>query len=170
MIEKIQRHKYIMNLLEGSSVPVKGQFLADETGVSRQMIVKDIDELRKKGSSIVATTRGYLLSKRRTFRMVVSVKHDEEEIYDELWEIIKAGGHVVDVSVIHAVYGELKGKLDLSTIDDLNRFIAALKASNAVPLLSLSKDGVHLHTIEADSQESLERIRSILKRKGYLLT
>jgi len=169
MIEKVQRHKYIMNLLEGSSVPVKGQFLADETGVSRQMIVKDIDELRKNGSSIVATTRGYLLGKRRTFRMVVSVKH-EEEIYDELWEIIKAGGHVVDVSVIHAVYGELKGKLDLSTIDDLNRFIAALKASNAVPLLSLSKDGVHLHTIEADSHESLERIRSILKRKGYLLT
>ena len=97
--------------------------------------------------------------------MVVSVKHDEEEIYDELWEIIKAGGHVVDVSVIHAVLGELKGKLDLSTIDDLNRFIAALKASNAVPLLSLSKDGVHLHTIEADSHESLERIRKHSKKE-----
>ena len=51
MIEKVQRHKYIMNLLEGSSVPVKGTVSRRRNWCqSRQMIVKDIDELRKNGS------------------------------------------------------------------------------------------------------------------------
>ncbi len=169
-MEKPERQRYIVEALKRSTSPLKGQALSLETGVSRQMIVKDIKELRQREFNISSTPRGYVLNERKSCKMVVSVKHSEEDIYRELSEIIRAGGRVIDVSIIHAVYGELKGKLNLSNMDDLNRFIAALKASHAVPLLSLSKDGVHLHTIEADTEEALGRIRDTLKRNGFLVT
>jgi hypothetical protein len=167
VVERSSRHKHILETLEASTVPVKGQTLAAETGVSRQMIVKDVDELRERGYRIVSTPRGYVLDGRKSLRMVVSVKHEEKDIYEELSAIIRAGGRVIDVSVIHAVYGELKGQLNLSSIDHLNRFVSALKASDALPLLSLSKDGVHLHTIEADSEEVLGSIRNMLEERGF---
>jgi len=169
-MEKLERQRFIIEVMKRSTSPVKGQALSLETGVSRQMIVKDIGELRQREFNISSTARGYVLNGKKSCKMVVSVKHSEEEIYRELSEIIRAGGRVIDVSIIHAVYGELKGKLNLSNMDDLSRFIAALKASHAVPLLSLSKDGVHLHTIEADTEETLGRIRGKLERNGFLAT
>ncbi|MDD4206422.1 transcription repressor NadR [Mesotoga sp.] len=169
-MEKRERQRFIIEVLKRSTGPVKGQSLSIETGVSRQMIVKDIEELRQREFNILASTRGYVLKGRKSHKMVLSVKHSEEDIYKELSAIIRAGGRIIDVSIIHAVYGELKGKLNLSNMDDLNRFIAALKASHAAPLLSLSKDGVHLHTIEADTEDTLRSIREKLERNGFLVT
>jgi hypothetical protein len=37
-----------------------------------------------------------------------------------------------------------------------------------VPLKELA-DGVHLHTVEADSEEILDRIENALQEKNYLL-
>ncbi|RAM62406.1 transcriptional regulator, partial [Mesotoga sp. SC_3PWM13N19] len=54
-MERSSRYKHILETLEASTVPVKGQTLAAETGVSRQMIVKDVDELRERGYRIVST-------------------------------------------------------------------------------------------------------------------
>lgn len=163
------RLEKIVNILKNRDRPVKGKDLALLVKVSRQMIVKDIQELRRKGYVINSGPAGYSLSRSRSFKMVLSVKHGDHELFDELATIISAGGRVVDVIVIHPVYGELRGVLDLSDSDDLNRFTAALKSCEGTPLLNLSKDGVHLHTIEADSKETLERIKLELKNKGYLV-
>ncbi len=162
------RLEMVLEILQNNSRPVKGGELAILTGVSRQMIVKYIEKLRETGYAVESSPRGYFLTRERGLRMVLPVKHSDSAIYDELSTIISQGGRVLDVIIIHPVYGEIRGELNLFNMDDLNRFIAALKSCSAVPLLNLSQDGVHLHTIEADSRETLERVKTALANKGYL--
>ena len=168
MVNKQTRLMKITKLLQNSSGTVSGSEWARLPGVSRQMIVKDIEELREQGYRIQSGQKGYSLSSQKKCRMTLSVKHGDSDIVDELSTILSEGGAVIDVVIIHPVYGEIRGVLNLHDFDDLNRFIASLRSSEAVPLLALSKDGVHLHTIEADSEDGLEKIRAALEKKGYL--
>ncbi|HCO69558.1 MAG TPA: transcription repressor NiaR, partial [Mesotoga infera] len=64
-MEKPERQRYIVEALKRSTSPVKGQALSLETGVSRQMIVKDIEELRQREFNILSTPRGYVLNERK---------------------------------------------------------------------------------------------------------
>jgi transcriptional regulator of NAD metabolism len=102
-------------------------------------------------------------------RVVVSADIEmSDEVEDELKTIIAMGGKVIDVMVEHPLYGEMKGMLMLSSIYDADKFIKKMKESVSEPLLVLTK-GVHLHTIEAESEERLNIIEKELKRKGYLI-
>ncbi|WP_337960993.1 3H domain-containing protein [Caloramator sp. mosi_1] len=56
----------------------------------------------------------------------------------------------------------------LKSIYDVEEFIKKLKESNAKPLSNLT-EGVHIHTIEADSEKDIERITKALKEKGFLI-
>lgn len=47
------------------------------------------------------------------------------------------------------------------------RFVNILESSDTEPLLQLSK-GFHLHTVEADDEETLSAIEKALQEKGYL--
>jgi transcriptional regulator of NAD metabolism len=46
--------------------------------------------------------------------------------------------------------------------------VSKVKDKKIVPLKDLA-DGVHQHTIEADSEDTLDRIENVLKDKGYLV-
>ena len=159
----------ILKILEKSGEPVTGQQLAEMLGVARQTVVQHVALLRSRGYEIISTPRGYIMGRSpKGFRRLIAVKHGMKDIREELTIIVQNGGRVVDVIVEHPVYGEIRGNLNISTMDDVERFIASMKSSEAVPLLTLSK-GIHLHTIEANDEETLDRIVQALEKKGILL-
>ncbi|MDK2839832.1 MAG: uncharacterized protein PWQ83_1398 [Thermosipho sp. (in: thermotogales)] len=162
-----ERLKKILSILENSNKPVKGRDLAEILKVSRQVIVQDISVLKTKGYKIYSTREGYILEKKRdVVRKMIAVKHSEDEIYDELLKIVKAGGKVIDVIVEHPLYGEIKGRLDIETMDDISKFMALMESSNATPLLKLS-GGVHIHTIEAPNKKIMNDVLDAISK--YLL-
>lgn len=166
----VERREKILHILEGSSVPVSGSRLSSLLGVSRQVIVQDIALLRTQ-HSILATAQGYLIYEpvREPCRRSFLVVHTADQIREELSLIISAGGRVMDVVVEHDVYGQIRADLNLRTLSDCEQFCSLLEKSTSGPLFPIS-DGVHLHTVEADSEEVLDRIAELLAREGYLMT
>lgn len=150
--------------------PVTGDVLAASFGVSRQAIVRDVAVLRAAGQPIVATVRGYLLAKPTPggIRAVVAVRHGPEDAIAELTALVDLGVLVRDVVVEHAVYGELRVELRLASRTDVTAW-AASTARTGAHLLSSLTDGVHLHTLEAESPARLAEARAALDRLGYLL-
>lgn len=165
-----ERRNYIENLLRNSISPKKGQDIAEELCVTRQVIVKDIAILRAEGLDIIATPEGYLMPNHEKVntQRVLPFSHSRENIEDELQCVIKYGGTVRDVIVEHPVYGEIRAMLMIKTLYDIQSFVKRVEEYNAEPLLSLTK-GVHLHTIEAESEEIINNIVKELKSKGYLI-
>ena len=54
----------------------------------------------------------------------------------------------------------------IKNLNDLNKFKSTLKKINAKPLSALT-NGIHLHTISADSVENMELIKDRIKRKWF---
>ena len=169
-INSKDRRIQIINRLYDSKKPVKGQNLAQEFNVTRQIIVRDIAILRAEGNNIIATPDGYIINdnKKLVLSRVIAVNHDRNDIYDELKTIIKYGGTVKDVTIEHSIYGEIRAMLMIKTLFDADNFVKKINNNNAEPLSRLTK-GVHLHTIEAENNEILDQIISALKEKGYLV-
>ena len=166
-----ERREYIKNLLIKNNITYKGQFLAEELGVTRQVIVKDIAIIRAEGVNIFATPEGYLIPNEESnyVRRVIALSHNTEDIYNEFECIVKFGGIVEDVTVEHPLYGEIRAMLMIKTFMDIEKFIKKFKELNAQPLSSLTK-GIHLHTIKADNEEIIECIIKELKDKNYLIS
>ena len=91
-----------------------------------------------------------------------------EEISEELYTIVDLGGRVLDVFVNHQVYGELRADLFLVTREDIEWFNKKMALGKINPLKNLTGD-IHYHTVEADSQEVLDKIQYALEEKGYLI-
>jgi len=165
------RRKIINELLIKKNNPIKGSSLAEELGVTRQVIVKDIAILRAQGEKIIATPEGYIKSKdhKHFYKKVIATSHKSDEIEDELSIVVKFGGIIEDVIVEHPLYGEIKGMLMIKTLYDVQKFVKRIKDFNAEPLMVLT-GGVHLHTIMAESEEIIEKIEQELKNKNYLIT
>lgn len=168
-MNNIERREQIIQILTQSSTPVSGSRLAALLSVSRQVIVQDIALLRTE-HPIFATAQGYLLydASPKLCRRPFLVKHTADEVTDELLTIVNAGGHVLDVIVEHDVYGQIRADLNLRCTADVNRFCALLASSSSGPLFPISA-GVHIHTVEAPSEEALDEIETLLKEKGWLL-
>lgn len=167
-----ERREYIKKLLKKNNITYKGQFLAEELCVTRQVIVKDIAIIRAEGVNIIATSEGYLIlpnDESNFARRVIAVSHSREDIYDELQCIVKHGGVVEDVTVEHSLYGEIRAMLMIKTPMDIENFINKFKENNAKPLSSLTK-GIHLHTIKADNEDIIKAIIKELKDKNYLVS
>ena len=164
------RRQEIISLLQQTTQPLSGSALAKQLGVSRQVIVQDIALLRTE-HSILATAQGYLLyvAPGRGHQRAFLVKHDYEEISDELTSIVALGGRVLDVIVEHDVYGQLQADLNLTTIRDVEHFCHRLQHSSSGPLFPISA-GIHLHTVEAESESILNQIEIKLREKGYLIS
>ncbi|SHF39925.1 transcription repressor NadR [Caloramator proteoclasticus] len=165
-----ERREAILSYLKRASLPVKGGELSKLYNVSRQVIVQDIALLRAEGHDIIATPQGYVLmvNNNQFIKKIIAVKHNENQIEDELRTIVSLGGRVLDVTIEHKIYGEITGKLMLRSIYDVEMFVKKLRESNAKPLSNLT-EGVHIHTIEADSEKDMERITKALKEKGFLI-
>ena len=164
------RREAIVELLLKEKAPVKGVELATKFDVTRQIIVKDIAILRAKGNNIIATPDGYMINDDNSNRVksVIAVSHNDEDVIKELEIVVKYGGIIEDVIVEHPLYGEIKGILMIKNLNDLNKFKNSLKQINAKPL-SILTNGVHLHTISADSVENMELIKEELKENGFIL-
>ena len=163
------RRQEIIRLLQRTTQPLSGSTLARQLGVSRQVIVQDIALLRTE-HSILATAQGYLLyvAPGRGHQRAFLVKHSHDAISDELTSIVALGGRVLDVIVEHDVYGQLQADLNLNTLRDVELFCERLQRSSSGPLFPISA-GIHLHTVEAESETVLDQIEETLRKKGYLL-
>lgn len=169
-MEGSERRENIIGMLKGSGEPMSGTALAARLGVSRQVIVQDIALLRAVDKNIISTNKGYMyfapdMGKcKRTFR----VCHTDAEMRDELNCIVDNGGRVLDVVVEHGVYGTITAELQMSTRRDVNEFMEKIGRETSKPL-NLLTDGIHYHTVEAESEAALDIIEKELKQKGYLI-
>lgn len=165
-----KRRDTIVQLLIERKSAIKGTELATYFEVTRQIIVKDIAILRAKGNNIIATPDGYMINDDSTNRVksIIAVNHDEEGIIRELEVVVKYGGIIEDVIVEHPLYGEIRGILMIKNLNDLNKFRNSYNSLEAKPL-SVLTNGIHLHTISADSKENMELIKKELKEKGFIL-
>lgn len=164
------RREHILETIQKSTKPISASSLAKLFHVSRQIIVGDIALLRAGGNEIIATPRGYVMdihSKSSGIIRTIAVVHHQDQLEDELYAIIDCGGIVEDVIVEHALYGQLCGKLHLTSRFDVDEFMKQIQSSNASPLSSLT-NGLHLHTIQCKDEEVFNRITNTLKEKGLL--
>jgi len=168
-MEGNKRREQLIKILREQGEPVSGGELSRILGVSRQVIVQDIALLRAADINIFSTTRGYLIyqSDNPKVKRVFRVKHLTEQIEDELCTFVDNGGKILDVFVTHEIYGDIATALTIRNRQDVYDFVKKVKEKKIVPLKDLT-DGVHQHTVEADSEETLSRIEDALREKGYL--
>lgn len=171
-METVSRRDQIFRLLENQSNPISGTALAKQFKVSRQVIVQDIALLRAENKNILSTNKGYVLfqpmEKKEAPKTVVCVRHSLEETEVELNCIVDNGGRVLDVSVEHDVYGQISADLIIRNRADVIEFVDKITHGNSRPLKDLTSD-IHFHTIEADTEDILNRIIMKLDELGILL-
>ena len=167
-MEGVKRREYLVKILHEATEPVSGTELSHLLGVSRQVVVQDIALLRATDINIFATTKGYLFyhSEQPRAKRIFKVKHTTEQIEDELCTIVDNGGKILDVQVKHEIYGEIGTALIIRNRLDVYDFVKKVKENKIVPLKELT-DGIHQHTIEADTEETLDLIERVLEEKGY---
>ncbi|MCC3357331.1 transcription repressor NadR [Bacillus sp. REN16] len=167
-----KRRESIIKWLKESPSPIIGEDLSKRANVSRQVIVQDISLLKAKNEPIVATSQGYIYLQEQPIddhiSRIIAVKHTSDQTAEELNILVDNGVTVRDVIVEHPVYGEIAGSLMIKNRFEVKRFIEKLSETNA-SLLSLLTNGVHLHTIEADSVEKLDAACEALQEVNILL-
>lgn len=166
-----ERRRYILQLLQNEKGPITGQEIAERTGVSRQVIVTDIALLKTSNEPIIATNRGYICMKTDEQadrkRRIIICQHSPKETQQELEAIVDCGVTIVDVTVEHPFYGDLTGSLMISSRYDVEQFMKYFSRKETFLLSSLT-DGIHLHTLEADSDEKLNAACAALKKMDLL--
>ena len=166
------RRQAILDRLRAADRPVSASALASERNVSRQIIVGDVALLRAGGVAVMATPRGYILENAASApayaeRRIVA-HHDEDRLREELYTIVDLGGAAIDVTVEHSIYGQITAPLHIFSRYDADAFCDKLEHSKARPLCDLT-GGIHLHTVRAPDERTLDRVIAGLKEKGFLL-
>ncbi len=168
-----ERRSFILNWLKESTEPLTGQMIAEKTNVSRQVIVQDISLLKAKDEPIMATSQGYIFfnDQQPTYphKRIIACQHTPQQTLDELLIMVDNGVHVRDVIVEHPIYGELIASLMLKNRREVNQFIDKMDKTNASYLSDLT-EGVHLHTLEAETTEQLDEVSDALEKAGFLLS
>lgn len=166
------RRSKITQMLQESDKPYTGSELAQQLGVTRQIIVQDIAVLRASGLPLLSTTSGYLLiretAKQRCIRVLNCYHTTLEEAEIELKTIVSLGGKVRDVMVEHPIYGEITGNLMLNSIDMVDTWLLRAKTSKTM-MLSVVTNGYHSHTVETNDEETMNRIEKRLREVGILV-
>ena len=163
-----ERRKAIVAYLSKAGKPISGSELSERFAVSRQIIVGDVAMLKGTGYEILSTHQGYLLQRSPLFERVFKVRHTSAETEDELTRIIELGGTVVDVFVWHKVYGRLEAPLNIFSKLHIRQFIEGVRSGKSTELMTVT-GGYHYHTVRAESEEILDRIRDALNEKGYIV-
>lgn len=164
-----QRRKEIQDTLLRADKPVSATTLAQQFGVSRQIIVGDIALLRAGGTDICATPRGYVMLQANSGLVrQIACRHDSAGMAEELHTIVECDCTVLDVIVDHPIYGQITGPLQLSSHQDVDQFLARCAQHSAQPL-SLLTEGIHLHTLACPSDEALCQVLHALSELQILL-
>ena len=98
---------------------------------------------------------------------IFKVRHTADEIEEELQTIVDNGGKIVDVFVYHKIYGVVKAPMNIKTRKDIYEYVKTLNSGISSPLLKIT-DNYHYHTVQADSEETLDHIQKDLEEKGFL--
>lgn len=163
-MEATKRRDSIVSILSQENRPLSARKLAALLSVSRQIIVGDVALLRASGVDVIATPKGYVLesaSMTNKFVGQLASHHSAAETKTELYAVVDNGGEVVDVIVEHPIYGELRGRLSISSRYDADRFMETIENKQA-NLLSELTGGVHLHTIACADKKTFDRIKKEL--------
>lgn len=169
-----KRRELIISHLKSSSVPISASSLATLLQVSRQIIVSDVAILRAGGMDISATPRGYIFSENDTtkinhnFEGILACKHTAEQLREELYTIVDFGAEVIDVTIEHSLYGQLSGRLNITSRYDVDLFLDKIQNSADLPL-SILTEGVHLHKIGCRDENTYELIKQTLESKNILI-
>lgn len=165
-----ERRNQIVQFLTRQGEPVSGTKLAQEFGVSRQVIVQDIALLRSSNITILSTNRGYLVSKKAEpgVTRIFKCHHSDEETEQELNSIVDQGGTVIDVFVHHKVYGKLQAPMHIRSRRDVREYMERIHSGKSALLKNVTSD-YHYHTICADSEDILNAIEEELDSMGYLV-
>lgn len=162
-----ERREGIIKTLTLAKKPVSASALAEEFGVSRQIIVKDISALRDSGLSVTSYARGYLLEKESKHERVFKLIHTDDEVEEELNLIVDLGGIIRDVFVYHKFYNKITAEMNIKSRLDVENFIDNIKSGKS-SLLKNVTSGYHYHTVCADSEKVLEAIEAKLRERGFL--
>lgn len=163
-----ERRDAIINEIRNSQTPVSGSKLAALFDVSRQVVVQDIALIRAAGYDIISTNRGYILNTSHAVTRIFKVSHTDEQLEDELCSIVDLGGKILNVMVNHRVYGRMEATLDIGSRRKVRQFMEDIRNGKSSPLKNITSN-YHYHTVEADSEETLDMIEEMLKKKGYLV-
>jgi uncharacterized protein len=168
-MEGSKRREELITIIKDNNEPISGGELSRRLGVSRQVIVQDIALLRASDINILSTTKGYLIypTDHSQVKRIFRVKHTTEQIEDELCTIVDNGGKILDVLVNHEIYGDITTALIIRNRQDVYDFVNKVREKKIVPLKELT-DGIHRHTVEADTEATLDRIQRALQEKGYI--
>ena len=137
-----RRREEIVSKIKSSEVPVPGKELAKVYDVSRQVIVQDIALIRAAGYDIISTNRGYILNAPHTVTRVFKVSHTDEQMEEPL---------------------------DVASRRNVKEFMEGIHSGKSSPLKNITSN-YHYHTVEADSEETLDLIEQVLKEKNYLVS
>lgn len=162
-----ERRKKMIDYLLESKLPLSGSQLAKLLNVSRQVIVQDIALLRAKHHNILSTNSGYLLQSVQKPKRIFHVIHNDDCTLDELYTIVDLGGYIIDVHVVHHVYGNLSVPLNIKSRKDAKKLVEDINSGTCTLLKNLTQDE-HFHIVEASSTEDLDLIENELRQKGYI--
>lgn len=163
-----ERREDIIRQIQSSSVPVSGKHLASLYEVSRQVIVQDVALIRAAGYDIISTNRGYILNEPVTVSRVFKVQHTDEQLEEEMCAIVDLGGVIDNVIVNHRVYGRLEAPLHINSRRNVAEFMDDIKNGKSSPLKNITSN-YHYHRISADSEETLDLIENMLRKKKFLV-
>ena len=166
MTGEMRREKIIARLTD-ASVPISASKLAEELGVSRQVIVQDVALIRATGCQIASLARGYVLETMSQPQRVFKVQHTDEEVEAELNLIVDAGGIVEDVFVFHKHYGTVRAQFDIKSRYNVKQFMENITSGKSSLLMNVTS-GYHYHTVTADTEETLDLIQKSLEEHGFL--
>ena len=170
MYDTNERRRVIEQQLRNAAEPITGNQMSALYGVSRQVIVQDIAVLRAGGLPVEASARGYLLKREEgSCACVVACRHSGmDELRQELYAVVDAGACVSDIIVEHPVYGDIVGKLFVNSRETADQLVEKLSQPKATPL-SVVTGGMHLHTLTATDQKTLEAATAALGKGGFLV-
>lgn len=167
-----ERRELLLTLLKNSKEPITGSDLANQTNVSRQVIVGDVSLLKAKGEPIMATSQGYMflsqVSPSDQKERAIVCTHPPERTEEELNLLVDHGVTVKDVKIEHPMYGDLTASLMVSNRKEVKQFIKKMNTTNAAFLCELT-DGIHIHTITATSEDLLDDAEDALRQVGMLV-
>lgn len=164
-----KRREEVLRILSNAKSAVNATKLAEEFGVTRQIIVADVALLRAAGNPIRAEHRGYVLDKQDgSLRKSIVCRHSGEGVTDEFYTIIDNGGKIIDVQVEHSIYGIISADLSISSRYEADEFVNKVRNTGAAQLSDLT-GGVHIHTISVKDEDAYERICKKLAELNILI-
>lgn len=98
---------------------------------------------------------------------VFKVYHSNDEEEEALEMVVDLGGIIKDVFVYHKVYGIVRADMNIRSRKDIRTYMDKLSSGKSSSLLNITS-GYHYHTIQADSEETLDQIFHALNERGFL--